>query len=49
MFNRCSTTNEDTVSADSPDYTITFNYEFLEDFREPAARQRRKFTRHSYK
>ena len=35
VFNRCSTTNENVVSADSTDYRITFDYEFLEDFRDP--------------
>ena len=38
MFNRCTETNDTKDSAirpDSKDYKVTFNYEFLEDFRDP--------------
>jgi transient receptor potential cation channel subfamily A protein 1 len=33
VFNRCMTTNEDEVTEDDPEFRVTFNYEFLEDFR----------------
>ena len=32
VFKRCAVSNEDEVGKDDPNYTITFNYEFLEDF-----------------
>lgn len=38
VFNRCTetnATNDGTIRPDSPDYQVTFNYEFLEDFRDP--------------
>lgn len=34
VFNRCAVANDDQVSKDNVNYQITFNYEFLEDFRE---------------
>ena len=47
VFNRCTETNttkDGTTRPDSTGYKVTFNYEFLEDFRDPvtAAQQ---FTR----
>ena len=36
MFTRCVTTNEkDGVSKDDKNFKVTFNYEFLEDDRDP--------------
>ena len=32
VFKRCAVSNEDEVNKDDMDFTITFNYEFLEDF-----------------
>jgi len=37
VFNRCSVGNETKdgkIRVDSKDYILTFNYEFLEDFRD---------------
>lgn len=34
VFNRCAVSNGDEVNKDDSNYTITFNYEFLEDFAE---------------
>ena len=46
MFNRCAISNEDEFGKDDPNYKITMNYEFLEDFREPKpGRLTRVFTR----
>ncbi len=41
VFNRCTSTNETKdgqVRPDSKDYRVFFNYEFLEDFRDPESR-----------
>ena len=46
VFNRCAISNEDEFGKDDPNYKITMNYEFLEDFREPKpGRLTRAFTR----
>ena len=50
MFNRCTTTNatEDSdITANSPNYMVNFNYEFLEDIRDPIAKNQSLFT-HRY-
>ena len=48
VFNRCAVSNEAEVGKDDKNYTITFNYEFLEDFSEEdetVTRLARAFTR----
>jgi len=41
VFNRCTFTNatkDGQIRPDSAEYHVTFNYEFLEDFQDPASR-----------
>ena len=41
VFNRCTSTNatkDGQILPDSPDYLVTFKYEFLEDFQDPTSR-----------
>lgn len=54
VFNRCTTTNETKdgqIRPDSKEYQVIFNYEFLEDFRDPTSRTallQRAFTTYVY-
>ena len=44
VFDRCTTTNatsDGQIRPDIKEYRVTFNYEFLEDFRDPESRAKR--------